>query len=273
MKRPDLVAEAKPFVSTIERTNLQLIQRTFSSQRAANSIKWLQKQIGTRWIDLATGNLRHTHHTERLPKLESTDSFILVSNHRSFFDLYVVTIELIAAGLNQRMVFPVRSRFFYDHPLGLAVNGAMSFFAMYPPMFRDRKRGHLNLLGLDELAWLLQQGGHFVGFHPEGTRNQGDPYQLLPARAGVGKLVHTAQVPVIPVFINGLLPDNLKQQVRSNFDGTGVPIHIVFGAPMELDDLLQEKASQSVYKRIANRVRSVIMDLGQEEKAIREAQS
>ncbi len=76
----------------------------------------------------------------------------MVSNHRSFFDLYVVSSVIVKRGLEQRLMFPVRSQFFYDSPLGLAVNGAMSFFAMYPPVVprsrshrpqsRQRRRGH-----------------------------------------------------------------------------------------------------------------------------------
>jgi len=65
----------------------------------------------------------------------------------------------------------------------------MSFLAMYPPIFRERSRAALNLVGLDELAWLLRRGGTFLGIHPEGTRGKGDdPYTLLPAQPGVGRI-------------------------------------------------------------------------------------
>ena len=104
---------------------------------------------------------------------------------------------------------PVRSNFFYDTPAGFVVNGVMSFFAMYPPLFRDKRRTALNALGLDELAGLLRSGETLVGIHPEGRRNPGtDPYQLLPAKSGVGRLIHAARgVAVVPVFTNGLLPE------------------------------------------------------------------
>jgi 1-acyl-sn-glycerol-3-phosphate acyltransferase len=66
----------------------------------------------------------------------------LVSNHRSFFDLYVVTGYLVKRNMPHRLVFPVRANFFYDRRLGLFVNGVMSFFAMYPPLFQRRKKPH-----------------------------------------------------------------------------------------------------------------------------------
>ncbi|MGE0328510.1 MAG: lysophospholipid acyltransferase family protein, partial [Polyangiaceae bacterium] len=191
-------------------------------------------------------------------------------NHRSFFDLYLVTANLVRLGLQQRIIFPVRSEFFYDKPLGFVVNGAMSFFAMYPPIFRERSRAALNLASLDELAYRLTCGGTFVGIHPEGTRKKDDdPYTFLPAQSGVGRVIHKAGVRVLPVFINGLIND-IALQVKSNFDGTGAPIHIVFGEPLDVDDLLAKPGSPKTYKAIAERCLETIGQLGQEEKAIRE---
>jgi 1-acyl-sn-glycerol-3-phosphate acyltransferase len=172
-----------------------------------------------------------------------------------------------------RLVFPVRSEFFYDSPLGLFVNGVMSFFAMYPPIFRERSRAALNLVGLDELAWLLNRGGAFLGIHPEGTRNKdGDPYTLLPAQPGVGRLIHHSNATVLPVFVNGLLND-LPKQITSNWDGTGTPVHVVFGAPLDVSDLRAAKGSPRAYRAIAERARDAITALGQEERAYRAAQS
>jgi 1-acyl-sn-glycerol-3-phosphate acyltransferase len=171
--------------------------------------------------------------------------------------------------MRQRIVFPVRSTFFYDNPLGAFVNGSMSFFAMYPPVFRDAKKAQLNMLTLDELAWLLRQGGYFVGFHPEGTRNMGDPYSLLPARTGIGRLVHKSRARVIPVFINGLNSTDMWAQIRGNFDGSGTPVHTVFGSPIDFGSLLDEPANQTTFKRIANKTREAIMGLAHEERQIR----
>ncbi len=269
MARPDLVNAAKAQLNPVEWWQLRAVRRTFMPGRLADTVQWLQRNVGYRWIRFATRQLHRVHHIERMPLYQPDQSFIIASNHRSFFDLYIITPAMMYYGVKQRMVFPVRANFFYDHPLGLAVNGAMSFFAMYPPFFRDRKRTAINMMGVDELIWLLQQGGHFVGFHPEGTRNMGDPYELLPAKAGIGKLAHTSRVPVIPVFTNGLLPSDLGKQLKGNFSKNGMPIHTVFGAPIDFGELLDEPASQSLYKRMANVVRERIMELGQEEKQIR----
>lgn len=268
--RPDLVGESKGLVNRLELFQTAFVRQSFDSPAASGALRWMQRTIGTRWITLATSRINYQHHIDRVPVFGPNESCIVVCNHRSFFDLYVVTTALLKHGLSQRIVFPVRSEFFYDNPLGLLVNGAMSFFAMYPPIYRERTRAALNLRGLDELVWLLKSGGTLLGFHPEGTRNRGNAYELLPARTGIGRLIHQARVPVLPVFTNGLQADNLTQQIKGNFDRSGVPIHTVFGAPLDFGGLLDEPASQGVFKRIANITRDAIMSLGREEAGLRQ---
>jgi 1-acyl-sn-glycerol-3-phosphate acyltransferase len=261
-------------VSRLEHFQMRTIRRTLEPGVVDDALRWCQRTIGQSWITLATGNLHRIHHIERLEHLAPDKSFILVCNHRSFFDLYVLTAALLRWKLRHRIVFPVRSNFFYDTPAGFLVNGVMSFFAMYPPLFRDKRLAPLNALGLEELADLLRGGETLVGIHPEGRRNPGtDPYDLLPAKSGVGRLIHAARgVPVVPVFTNGLLPNNLGRQVVSNFDGTGVPIHSVFGSPIELGDLLSEPASPRLFSRLSERCLDEVRKLGLEEKALREAE-
>jgi 1-acyl-sn-glycerol-3-phosphate acyltransferase len=211
------------------------------------------------------------HGEQRLPKLDENDSFVVVSNHRSFFDLFVVTAYLVKRGLPHRILFPVRANFFYDKALGFFVNGVMSFFAMYPPVFRERKRAPLNLAGIDETIRILRKGGSFIGLHPEGTRNlSDDPYSLLPGQPGVGRIIHGARVKVLPVFINGLGNDIVKQ-VSSNYTKTGGPVNVVFGAPVDFGDLLDRAGSPRTYREISQRTVDAIAALGQEEKKIRDA--
>jgi 1-acyl-sn-glycerol-3-phosphate acyltransferase len=266
----DLLTLGDSTLTPLERAQIRFIRASLRPGVLDRGIRALQSSVGQWWIRTVTESLRHVHGVDRLPTWSKTSSVICVANHRSFFDLYVTMAELVAHGLPHRILFPVRSNFFYDHPLGPFVNGAMSFFAMYPPIFRDRKRAALNLASLDELAGLLRRGGFFVGIHPEGTRNKtDDPYALLPAQSGVGRVIRKARVPVVPVFVNGLV-NNIVQQVRDGLTKKGTPIHLVFGAPIDFGTLMQEGENPRTYKRIAERCVEVIAELGQEEKAIRE---
>jgi len=269
--RPDLVASGQKRLSWLERTLIAIVRRSFEPGLFSRAVHFGQRTVGCGWIHHCTKHLRHVHGYERLPALERDQSYILIANHRSFFDLYVVFGDLVHRGLQHRIVFPVRSKFFYDHPLGLLVNGIMSFFAMYPPLFRERKKALMNPLALEELAFLLRRGGMFAGIHPEGTRKRDDdPYTFLPAQRGVGKVIQDSRVPVIPVFINGLIND-LPKQVRSNFDRSGQDIFVVFGAPVEFGDLLDQGKSPKVHQAIADRVMQAVGVLGQEEKELRAA--
>jgi 1-acyl-sn-glycerol-3-phosphate acyltransferase len=257
-------------LTPLERAQVRLVRASLNSRAFDRTIRVLQRRVGQRWIRAVTSRLRHVHGLERLPAWDPTRSVICLANHRSFFDLYVTSAELVAQGLPHRILFPVRSNFFYDHPLGPLVNGVMSFFAMYPPIFRDRSRAALNLASLDELAALLERGGFFVGMHPEGTRQRdGDPYTLLPAQAGVGRVIRKApRALVIPVFVNGLGNDFVTQ-VRTGLSGKGEPIHMVFGAPLDLGELRTAPESPRAYKQIAEACVQAIEQLGQEERRIR----
>jgi 1-acyl-sn-glycerol-3-phosphate acyltransferase len=268
-QRPDLVVQGRKRLSWMERGLIRFVRYSFEPGAFDRAIRWCQRFIGSSWIHHFTKHLRRIHGLERLPAFGREQSFIVVCNHRSFFDLYVVTAELVRRGLAQRMVFPVRSSFFYTNPLGLLVNGVMSFFAMYPPIFRERRQAALNPTSLDELVWLLRRGGVFAGMHPEGTRKRDDdPYTLLPAQRGVGRIIRDARVPVVPVFINGLIND-LPRQVWSNFDGSGTAIIAVFGAPIDFGELLAQPSTPRTHQAIAERALKAVAALGQEEKALR----
>ena len=268
--RPDLLALGEAHLGRVERAQLRIIRRSFEPGAVDGTLRWFQRRVGARWIDLCTRNLRRVHGVDRLPPLDPSKSYLCVCNHRSFFDLFVVTTVLVLEGMSHRMLFPVRSNFFYDHPLGFLVNGAMSFFAMYPPVFRERQRVALNLAGIDEIVWLLQRGGAFVGVHPEGTRKKDDdPYTLLPAQSGVGRIIRHSRATVLPVFVNGLRQSGLVDQVMGNATGKGDPVHVVFGSPVDFGGLLEQPPTPKLYKQIAEKTVSAIRVLGEEEREIR----
>jgi 1-acyl-sn-glycerol-3-phosphate acyltransferase len=266
----DLLDSGAPLLTPLERMQIRLVRATLRPGPIDDTVRLLQRTVGQWWIRAATSRLRCVHGLDRLPPWNPGESVILVANHRSFFDLYVTTAELVAHGLPHRILFPVRSNFFYDHPLGPVVNGTMSFFAMYPPIFRDRKRAALNVASLDEIASLLRGGGFFVGLHPEGTRKKdGDPYTFLPAQSGIGRVIHKARVKVVPVFVNGLGNDFGKQFMNAA-TGRGEPITLVFGAPVAFGTLLDAPAGPKAYQRLAEACLDAIAKLGEEEKALRE---
>jgi hypothetical protein len=73
----------------------------------------------------------------------------------------------------------------------------------------------------------------------------------------------------VPVFTNGLLPNNLPRQIISNFDGTGTPIHSVFGEPIDFGGLRDEPASPRLFTRLAEKCLDRVKQLGNEERSLR----
>jgi 1-acyl-sn-glycerol-3-phosphate acyltransferase len=244
------------------------VNRRPALKRAAHAFL---SSVGRTWVRESTKNLVHMRGEEVLTELDPDRGVFLVANHRSFFDFYVVSsVVLRLAPWVDRLYFPVRSSFFYERPLGVFVNAVMSAMAMYPPVMRDGPKRAFNQYTVDLIAELVRERGTVVGFHPEGTRGKSDnPYELLPANVGTGSIVYQARPIVLPVFTLGLIND-FPKQVRSNFDGTGAPITIQFGKPLDLEEFYAMPARLSTYKLIADRIRDALTELGQKERAMRE---
>jgi 1-acyl-sn-glycerol-3-phosphate acyltransferase len=218
------------------------------------------RSVGSSWVHVCTRNLLSVTGLEHVTALQPDRGVVLVCNHRSFFDLYVVSSVLLrSVSWVQRMYFPVRANYFYERVDGILVNLLMSAFAMYPPIMRDASKRSFNQYSVDVLSDLASRPGNVVGVHPEGTRSRtDDPYTLLSAQPGVGQMVYEAKPIVVPVFVLGLGND-LVRQVKGNFDGRGAPITIAFGPAIDLQQDFQGPARLRTYKRISDRLRAEIM--------------
>jgi 1-acyl-sn-glycerol-3-phosphate acyltransferase len=267
MERPDQALLA-PELPRIAHAHMRIVQKSLEPGWWDQALRLGQRTFGCNWIEMCTRNIRDVYGRDRIGDLDPQKSYIVVSNHRSFFDMYVITAYLVKRGMKHRILFPVRSNFFYDSVSGILVNGVMSFFAMYPPVFRERSLAHLNVASLDETIRLLRRGGFFIGLHPEGTRNTGEPYTYLPARSGVGRIIHQAGMPVLPVFINGLGND-LKTQVLGNFTRKGDRVNVIFGRPVDFGTLMDQPPSPRTFKAVSDRAMECVAELGEDERVIR----
>ena len=198
---------------------------------------WFTHKVTSRWMTWVSAARMNLVGLEKMQALRPDRGLLLASNHRSFFDMFMVLTHLSKhTDYCLRPYFPVRSTFFYEHPLGMLVNAATSAMAMFPPVYRDPGKVEVTRAGLDFIAGELARPGTVVGIHPEGTRGKGpDPYELLPAEPGFGRVVLMARPIVIPIFISGLANDFLKE-CTSTLDGTGIPIIISFGDPVDLKE-------------------------------------
>ena len=235
---------------------------------------WCQSVFGAGWIQISTYNLMRVYGLEHLEEVAHDRPLILAANHRSFFDMYVVSTTLFRrTSWKKRLFFPVRGRFFYESPLGMFVNLVMGWWSMYPPIFatvenRDSRKREFDKYSVRRLTDLCRNGaGNVIGFHPEGTRNKGDdPYTFLRPQPGIGKLIKDSSPQVIPVFIAGLGND-LPRQVLGNWRG-GEKIRIHFGSPIDFSDHLTKPDRARTYKEIADYVMTKIAELGEQDRLL-----
>jgi len=230
------------------------------------------RTFGAWWIHKATEKVITIEGLEHVRALSPDSGIVMAANHRSFFDFYVISSILFRqTTLAERIYFPVRSNFFYESPVGFAVNGVVGGFSMYPPIFRGQQQRELNEISLTRIEELLREKGNVIGFHPEGTRGKGpDPYEILPSQPGVGRALYKTRAPVVPVFVLGLT-NNFGYQLIKGWQGKVEPVYAFFGEPVNLDDLYAQSGRASTYLRIANRVREHIVALGQRVKALDES--
>jgi 1-acyl-sn-glycerol-3-phosphate acyltransferase len=201
------------------------------------------------------------HGGEALRGVTRDASLVFVVNHRSFFDLFCLVWVLRRAGVRQRLLFPVRSEFFYDHPLGPLLNLLVSGMSMFPPLFRHGRKRALNERSLQRCIAELRRPGTALGFHPEGTRGRGpDAFSLLPPRPGVGRVVlGAAGVRVVPVFVLGLGNSVLAEVWRNWRSPSEHPVHVSFGPDVSLDDL-RDGPMGTASVRAAERCRAAIAE-------------
>jgi 1-acyl-sn-glycerol-3-phosphate acyltransferase len=171
---------------------------------------------------------------DRLEGIPRDASVLLVANHRTFFDLFILGWILVRTWRKRwHPSFPVRANFFYENPFGLLICLLLSGGSMFPPFFRKPRSKSFNRYSLAIVLDKMRLPGNLIGFHPEGTRNKGgDPYQLLPAQPGAGEVALKARPVVVPAFINGL-SNKLLHEIRANVRRTD-PIVAVFGEPIDL---------------------------------------
>jgi 1-acyl-sn-glycerol-3-phosphate acyltransferase len=252
-----------------ERTAFRVMR--FLNQGGGSAVAWIwQRWVMTPLVGLLVRGRLRIHGLERLQDVPPGAPILLVANHRTFFDLFILGWVLITR-LGRRVSFPVRSNFFYETVPGLLIGMTFTGGSMFPPFFRSTEKKAMNRRSLDILLAKLRTPGQAVGFHPEGTRNKtDDPYTLLPAQPGAGELALKARPVVLPAFILGL-SNSLWAEVKASWRGER-PVIAVFGAPVEVPEIAGE-TRLAHHKRFADQINKRIASLGAEERALRSAAS
>jgi 1-acyl-sn-glycerol-3-phosphate acyltransferase len=229
---PTPPASALVSLTPLQRRLLTLSARQQAGWRHAAWWSW-RKHFGARAVRVMLARPPLVTGWEHIEAADHTRPLLLLANHRSYFDFFVMsTVMLERAPWVRQMHFPIKASYCY-HDLGGAVTNALGAgFAAFPPFFREPAHAALDAWALTVLQdWCTTGPGRVVGLHPEGTRNSNaDPWHLLPAQPGTGRLLMETDVHAIPVFIAGLGNSYLAQR-RAGRSGARVRIHV--GAPID----------------------------------------
>ena len=201
---------------------------------------------------------------EHVHALDPERSVLLLANHRSFFDFFAIQCALFAHGrLPRRLLFPVRANFFYDHPLGVVINLALSGMTMFPPILRDPRKRAFNRYSLRRCAAELELRRVVIGLHPEGARGRGDdPTELRPGKLGTGELLLAApRAQIVPVFVSGLSNDVLLELRRNWRAAAEHPIRIGFGPAVDLRDLHARAEERGAQRAAVNRCMEAVAEV------------
>jgi 1-acyl-sn-glycerol-3-phosphate acyltransferase len=213
----------------------------------------------------------HIHGLDIMQRFGKKDSVLLVANHRSFFDFFSITAILYwRTQLTKRIFFPVRSSFFYDHPLGPPVNFAMSGMRMFPPVLREKEKKAFNNYSVSRCIEELERPeiGTVLGIHPEGTRNKGDdPYAFLPAQPGTGRIaLGLSKAKVIPVYVLGM-GQSIGGEMKMNWGAPKEhPVDMYFGEPLDFEDLKPKANMLTTQKRASDRCLDAIKTLAERQR-------
>ena len=257
--REEVPATLPPILRLTERMNRGPAKRLWTGY---------QRAVGARILRWATTGRLHVRGMEHARAVSTARPLLLVANHRTFLDLYMVSsILLLQVPGRWRLFFPVRGRYCYQSARGALLNAAAAGWAMYPPFFREPGTRALDRLMLERLMALLREGpGNVVGFHPEGTRNQDDdPWSLLAPHPGVGELVLGARPQILPVFVAGLTND--VSAFLSSERRQGLPVRVHFGpaVPPDAYDAVPRRARG--YVEVARDLMARIAALAEQDRA------
>ena len=166
---------------------------------------------------------------------------LIAANHTSYTD-----IPFLGCAMRRRANFVAKAELF-DNP----ILGWFYRITAGIPIKRDS-------ISRDKLNEAIRRlnSGKLVVIYPEGARSKDG--QLLPGMQGIGLVVATTGVPVVPAYIAGtdkVLPVGSKW-IRF------YPVTILFGEPLDFSGLIKQSLSQKeMYKMISDKVMEGIRKL------------
>ena len=166
----------------------------------------------------------HARGRENLPQ---QGGFVLACNHVSSFDPWPLGMPIWP---RRQLRFMAKSELYW-FPLTLILNGAGAF-----PV----RRGQADAEAIDTAVRLAREG-NVVAMFPEGTRRRKGLVKKFEARprTGAARIALEAGVPLVPAAVKGT--DRLLRLG---------PLRIAYGAPVDIEGLDTQQATDRLMARI-----------------------
>lgn len=159
---------------------------------------------------------------ERVPR---TGGVLLVANHQSYLDPVLVGVRL------QRPVsYMAKSELFRNRFFAVLIRALHAF-----PV----RQGKGDKGAIEETIRRLHQG-YVLNIYPEGSRTEDGT--LLPIQRGVALVVRKADVPVVPLVIDG----SYDAYPRGHKLFRPYPIRMLFGRPLKTEGLKGDQIVQLI---------------------------
>jgi 1-acyl-sn-glycerol-3-phosphate acyltransferase len=163
---------------------------------------------------------------------------LLVANHQSFLDP-----PLVSGRLNRPVSFMAKSELF-ENPLFAKLIRALHAYPV--------RQGRGDKSAIEETVRRLHEG-HVLNIYPEGARTTDG--RLQPIQRGVALVVKKADVPIIPVVLDG----SYDAYPRGWKIFRPYPIRILYGPPLDVSGLKGEQ----IVKLIDRTFHEMMADLHQ----------
>ena len=183
---------------------------------------------------------------EGLEHLPKEDPFVLTPNHVSYLDPFA-----LAAALGYRRLRQTYWAGWTGAAFGNPLTRLVSRLAQAVPI--DPHRAGVSSLAFG--AAVLKREKNLVWF-PEGERSTSG--ELQPFRPGIGMLLNHFRAPVVPVFIHG----TYEAMPRGKFLQRLEKITVVFGKPLDVDELEQQGEGEEPQGRITQALHDRVAELG-----------
>lgn len=165
-----------------------------------------------------------------LQNLPLNKSFVIVSNHQSFFDPLIL-FKVINFKKHAPLVFIAKKELKQQKQ-------TKNFLQLVKVLFIDRQNPRQALKLISKTVKLLNENKHAVVIFPEGTRSYST--KMNEFKGGVYEIATNSQVPVVPLSIVN------SYQFKPNFRNLlklKKPVHVIFHKPFSSEELILIKKS------------------------------